>query len=591
MLCPRCGNEWDATKGSCTHCGFIIRTANPSGPLPRLHNSPQRGNQQSGRLSGPKQQAGGPTTPAPPGFPRTTRPAPPGPMPQQDSTFGSNQPPSASSGALTKPAFEKNALRKNSTSEEHGLPQTRAPRTDSLSFKSSVRTPPPFNRTTDQQQQDVRFQQTPAQTPPLQSRANLFPAESPVRNAPNQQEARPVDSFQQAPSRPGPMRTNTSASGSNIRPLLPGVLLRSGRYRLQELQERQDWLSGVFEATWTGKDSQRGASQVTICEMVLPESTSVMAQTILRTATVSLASVGRHPRIPTLWDAFSDQGRSFFVFEPVEGESLMARMRFSGRALPEHEVIECCLQMTDVLDLLTQQSPQLVHGLIRPEHIIIGRNGTHYILTNFSIVLAGGATQYIAGLERSRLSPYTAPEFARGVADVRTDLYSLVATAYHAATGSVPASIGGSVPQAQRINPNVSSAFDAILAKGLRAVANQRYQRPSEFRQDLLAMRSVRGTLVPDKSSVVSERSNPSPRSRNDQRADVSRQHESAGVAQALPIPLNTNDEFDEEASLLPRPEELPPMKAGNDGLNATLLLCLILVSCIVLVVLSRIGI
>src|SRR5258708_34037675 len=118
----------------------------------------------------------------------------------------------------------------------------------------------------------------------------------------------------------------------------------------------------------------------------------------------------------------------------------------------------------------------------------------------------------MAGLEPSRLAAYAAPGFARGVANVRKDLYSLVAPAYHAATGSVPASIGGSVPQAQRINPNISSAFDAILAKGLRAVASQRYQRPSEFRQDLLAMRSVRGTLVPDKSMVVSERSNPSPR-------------------------------------------------------------------------------
>src|SRR5690242_4141434 len=85
------------------------------------------------------------------------------------------------------------------------------------------------------------------------------------------------------------------------------------------------------------------------------------------------------------------------------------------------------------------------------------------------------------------------PEFIRGVVDVRTDMYSLIATAYHAVTGTVPSGISGSIPQAQRINHAISPEFDAILTKGLRSIANQRYQRPSELRQDLLALRSVSG--------------------------------------------------------------------------------------------------
>jgi len=304
---------------------------------------------------------------------------------------------------------------------------------------------------------------------------------------------------------------------------------------------------------------------------------------------MTLASIGRHPHIPALWDAFSDHGRSFFVFEPIEGESLITRMRYSGRVLPEQEVIECCLQITDVLELLAQQSPQLVHGLIRPEHIILSRNGSQYILTNFSVVLAGGATQYIAGMERSRLSPYTAPEFVRGVVDVRTDMYSLIATAYHAVTGSVPTGVSGSIPQSQRINPNVSSDFDAILSKGLRAVANQRYQRPSELRQDLLAMRSVSGTLVSGNGSNAAFQNNiPTPISRNGQRTDFSTQRTPDHVAQALPLLLNSTDDLEEHVLLLPKPEDLPPMKAANDALNATILLCLILVSLVAIVVLSH---
>jgi serine/threonine protein kinase len=204
-------------------------------------------------------------------------------------------------------------------------------------------------------------------------------------------------------------------------------------------------------------------------------------------------------------------------------------------------------------------------------------------------VLAGGATQYIVGMERSRLSSYTAPEFVRGVVDVRTDMYSLIATAYHAVTGSVPAGISGSIPSAQRINPNVSSAFDAILAKGLRSVPNQRYQRPAELRQDLLAMRSVSGTLVSGNgSNSAFQQHIPSLGSNIGQRTDAPFQRVPDHVAQALPLLLNPTEDVEDQVSLLPKPEDLPPMKAANDSLNAVLLLSLILICLIVIVVLSH---
>jgi serine/threonine protein kinase len=368
------------------------------------------------------------------------------------------------------------------------------------------------------------------------------------------------------------------------RQLLPGTLLRGGRYRLQEMQERQEWLAGVVENMWVAQDAQRGAAQVMMRELVLPESGSMVMQSTLRAATMALTSVGRHPHIPTLWDAFSDRGRNFFVFEPVDGESLMTRMRRTGRAMPEQDVIECCLQMTEILDLLAQQSPPLAHGLISPEHIVITRNSSQYVLTNFSIVLAGGATQFISGIDRTRLSVYTAPEFVRGVIDVRSDLFALMATAYHAVTGNIPAGISGSIPQAQRVNPNVSQQFDAILARGLRPIAGQRYQRPAELRQELLAMRSVNGSLVsgqqrfeaPLMAQPVSSAKQP----------EAASQATPDSVAQALQALAPAEDP--DERLLLPRPEELPPLARRNDTLLAALWLCGILVALLIVVFLTR---
>ncbi len=606
MVCPRCGNEWDASKGACTRCGFVVRTTNQPGSFPNQINASLRGNQPSGGLANParqqsngtitmKRQSGGLATPSQPVFPIGGQPVTRTPSP--NANFGFPSTPSQLNRTFPKPTFEKTSLKAIPQNPQ----QTALSRSDSQSHTSGsqvargaqAQNPASSmyaaNRSLAHPQQDMRRSQMPVQH---QTPVRQYPLEAPNRNKPNQPGSHPAGSFDRAAS--GPIASlQSNAIDTHTRPLLPGVLLRGGRYRLQELQERQDWLPGIFEATWIGRDAHRAGSQVMIKEVVLPDTTSVVTQTILRTATMALVTVGKHPHIPGLWDAFSDQGRSFFVFEPVDGETLLARLRYSGRPLPEQDVIECCLQLTDVLELLSQQSPQLVHGLIRPEHIVLRRKNSQYILTNFSVVLAGGGTQYISGVERYRLSPYTAPEFIRGVVDVRTDLYSLIATAYHAVTGNPPNAVNGNIPQAQRVNPNVTSSFDAILSKGLRTVPNQRYQRPSELRQDLLAMRSVSGTLVagndnnpasqPRASTIVSPYA---------QQAQTTKPEQTSTdqVAQALPLLLNINDDLEEPVLLLPKPEDLPPMKETNYTMNAAIMLSLILVVVIVVVVISQMS-
>jgi hypothetical protein len=280
--------------------------------------------------------------------------------------------------------------------------------------------------------------------------------------------------------------------------LTPNTLLREGRYRLVEVFGRQHWQSGVCETVWHAQDAQRSMMSVMLCELYAPGSSSIAVQGMLRAATIALTSVGRYPPVPTLWDVFSERDRNFFVFEPVYGESLVARMRRIGLTLSERDIIECCVQIAELLEMISQQTPPLVHGLIQPEYIAIRPDG-QYVLRNFSVVLAGGATQFVIGLERSSLSPYMAPELPLGSIDVRADLYSLLATAYYTVTGKAPvrATPDGDVPSARTINPRLSPLFDVVLSRGLHPSIEQRYQRPSELRRDLLAILpvNVRGRL------------------------------------------------------------------------------------------------
>lgn len=467
--------------------------------------------------------------------------------------------------------------------------QQRQPRTDGLSSRSVPQRPQtPPARTIDPLKADSQNPSAP----------QSFRASRLVTEAQTQNEQFNVGVQTQSPQRQSPFAstspTSFQAGGQStkieVQTLEPGTLLRGGRYRLYEMQERQNWLSGVYEASWIAQDAQRAGSQVVMRELVLPENSSVMMQSSLRNATMALSQVGRHPHIPTLWDAFSDRGRNFFVFEPFDGESLISRMRRTGRAMSEQDVIECCLQMSEVLELLAQQSPALVHGLISPEHILMARSGSQYALINFSLVLAGGATQFVSGIDRTHLSPYTPPEFMRGVIDGRSDLYALMATAYHTLTGSIPAGVSGNIPAAQRLNPNISSEFDAILTKGLRPVAGQRYQRPSELRQDLLAMRSVSGSLVsgaaqrPLPTSATSSRTLQSPPATI---LNTATQDAFKPVAQALQS-LVPSDDDDEQKQLLPAPETLPPMPQMNINMATALWLGSIILGMIIVIAISR---
>jgi len=450
------------------------------------------------------------------------------------------------------------------------LPQAGTPTTDTLSQRGTLSRPvssPYLPRFTGPLSQGGPRLQSPLRTRRLISDAQYRD---------QAQRASMPYSSQQPSSIASQARIGLNSSSLEARLLMPGTILHGGRYRLLELRSRQEWARGAFEAMWIGQDAQRAGSQVVIWEVVLPEMASSLVQTKLRSATVTLASVGRHPHIPALWDAFSDQERAFFIFEPIAGESLLARMQRTGRALPEQDVIECCRQITEVLELLAQQMPPLLHGLIRPEHIIATQNGSLYMFTNFSIVMISGATQFITGIERSRLSPYMAPELARGVVDTRSDLYSLMATAYHVVTGSVPAEVDGNIPQVQRLNPNVSVHFSAILAKGLHPIASQRYQRPAELLQDLLSIRAESGSLATRRRREWSE-----------QVAQARQSVATDSVSKALPMLLTPTEDLEEqEAQLLPRPEELPALEDSNDTRNALILLA-ILVLCIIAVVVA----
>jgi len=358
--------------------------------------------------------------------------------------------------------------------------------------------------------------------------------------------------------------------------LAEGGSLRNGRYLLRRLISRQVWQKRAYEAFWLAQDVQRGGVQVFISDVGLP-AYDTAATTVLRNATNTFLSIGQHARIPALWDAFSERRRNLFVFEATEGMTLLSSIRQRKRAHSEAEVVDLCLQILDILAFLSQQPAPVVHGWIRPEHILLSGSDHKSSLIGFSVVMAGGGWQYLAGLERLRLSPYTVPELGNGLIDIRADLYSLLSTAYFAATGSVPARVATSaiVPKIRRLNPQLSEEFEEILAKGLHARASQRYQQVEELQQALQAL--LPSLTKPKEETVVVLREREKPSVEDT-------------VARMLPemFAIDFDGEEREKVALLPKPEELPPLRTGYEWLWASACFGMILLGLALLVGISR---
>lgn len=151
----------------------------------------------------------------------------------------------------------------------------------------------------------------------------------------------------------------------------------------------------------------------------------------------TMARVGAHPNIVTIFDFGEEAGRPYFVCEYVAGGDLRQEIRAAGgpltldRALEVGEGVAGALAHAHALDI--------IHRDVKPANIWLDANGRPK-LGDFGVALT---------LDESRLTTsedsmigtaaYMAPEQALGQrVDERADLYALGVVLYEMATGRPP---------------------------------------------------------------------------------------------------------------------------------------------------------
>jgi len=144
----------------------------------------------------------------------------------------------------------------------------------------------------------------------------------------------------------------------------------------------------------------------------------------------------RHPCIVSVKDfAVLESGEPFFTMDYVPGEN--CRTFVQADRLDAHEYVELASGLLGALAHI--HSHGMVHRDIKPENVIMRRGDGHLApcLVDFGLAVLAAANR--PG-EATGTLPYIAPEIlAGGVADARSDLFSLGMMLFEVCTGSAPA--------------------------------------------------------------------------------------------------------------------------------------------------------
>lgn len=190
-----------------------------------------------------------------------------------------------------------------------------------------------------------------------------------------------------------------------------------------------------------------------------------------------------HPAIPRYLNYFqvdTAQNRSFYIAQQLAPGKSLAALVESGWKPNEAQVKRLAIQILQILVYLHSLTPAVIHRDIKPQNIILQKNGQVF-LVDFGAVQDTYHNTVTGGSTVVGTYGYMAPEQFRGQAVLSTDLYGLGTTLLFLLTGKSPADL----PQRKlkinfRSHVSVSKEFADWLEKMLEPVIEDRFTSANE---------------------------------------------------------------------------------------------------------------
>lgn len=258
----------------------------------------------------------------------------------------------------------------------------------------------------------------------------------------------------------------------------------AGRYQVVRLVG-QGGMSNLYLA----HDRKYSNATVVIKEMTASYSDpkeQQMAVDLFHREAKLLASLN-HRHIPKVYDYFQFAGKYYLSMEYIDGVDLAVKLEEQKSFLPEAQVLDWGRQIATVLFYLHKHEPPIVFRDVKPSNIMISSNGVKLI--DFGI--ARHFDQAKKGDTMRIGSPgYAPPEQYAAQTDPRSDIYALGVTLHHALTGRDPTATNTPflVPPARDINPALSEAAAAMLARATQLDPSDRYQSALDMKKDIQAI-------------------------------------------------------------------------------------------------------
>lgn len=255
----------------------------------------------------------------------------------------------------------------------------------------------------------------------------------------------------------------------------------AGRYQVVRLVG-QGGMSNLYLAY----DRKYSNASVVVKEMTASYSDpkeQQMAVDLFHREAKLLASLN-HRHIPKVFDYFQFAGKYYLSMEYIDGVDLAVKLEEQNGPLPEKQVLEWGEQIATVLFYLHKHEPPIVFRDVKPSNIMISSQGVKLI--DFGI--ARHFDQAKKGDTMRIGSPgYAPPEQYAAQTDPRSDIYALGVTLHHALTGRDPTATNTPflVPPARDLNPALSEATAAMLARACQLDPSDRYQSALELKKDI----------------------------------------------------------------------------------------------------------
>jgi hypothetical protein len=294
-------------------------------------------------------------------------------------------------------------------------------------------------------------------------------------------------------------QTNGDSSGPLPGPLAPGTVLQH-RYAVERLIG-----GGGMGMVYLAHDQRLSNRPCAIKEMVdhfIDPQQRIEANQYFAQEADTLAQL-KHPAIPAISDRFDDQNRHYLVMEYVAGRNLEEELAVRGGPLPEGLVIDVARQLSEVLGYLHGLNPPLIYRDMKPSNVMLTEAG-RAVLVDFGIARLFKAQRKGTMIGTLGFAP---PEQYQGIADPRSDIYSLGATLHYVLTGRDPEKFPPfSFPPVRELRPDISRNLAGAID---RALAYEMAGRPTtigEFRDMLLygrGLESAGGAAVSSQSGTA----------------------------------------------------------------------------------------